>query len=83
LAILGALTSAVAEPVVAGLQPGRDPATPVVSRAEPDGWSALGLPDVEDCPGVGAGVGPRPLGTRLPLGSFVPGVPTFDGKLKD
>jgi hypothetical protein len=47
LAILGVLTSAVAEPLVVGLQPGRDPVTPVVSEAEPDGCPVPGLPDVD------------------------------------
>jgi hypothetical protein len=35
-----------------------------------------------DCPGVGAGVGPVPLGTRLSVVP-VPGVPELDGNVKD
>ncbi len=84
LAIRGALTCAVASAAL-GLHPGRVPVTPVVSKAE--GEAVLLGPEVDgsvpDWPGVGPGVGPVPLGTRLPEGSFVPGVPTFDGKLKD
>ena len=54
------------------------------------GVKALGLPVCEpggcgvadDCPGVGAGVGPVPLGTRLSVAP-VPGVPDWDGNVND
>lgn len=88
MAIRGVLIFPVAstDPLV-GLQPGRDPVMPVVSKAEPVGCPGLFVPElggtVVAWPGVGAGVGPAPLGTLLPVGSLVPGVPEFDGKLKD
>jgi hypothetical protein len=55
------------------LQPGRcaDPVVP------PDPLGAE-----VDWPGVGAGVGPVPLGMRVSL-EPVPGVPAFDGKVND
>jgi hypothetical protein len=52
----------------------------------PSGPVVPGVPLVEgmpeDCPGVGAGAGPVPLGIRLSVVP-VPGVPAFDGIVVD
>ena len=51
-------------------------------RLEPPGCEPLPDGEAVDWPGVGPGVGPVPLGTRLSVVP-VPGVPELDGKVND